>query len=139
VLTPCREAGPARRLAILGAGAELALVALMEHRLDELAEPYHKGAAAAYGQAARGLTAGGALLLAGAGRRRRSAAIAGGTLLLAGAVCERWSVFKAGFQSARQPAATVQPQRRRIAGGRSHGASRRAAEIAGANGGRAAN
>ena len=35
--------------------------------------------------------------------------------LLAGAVLERWAVFKAGFQSARDPQYTVAPQRERIA------------------------
>ena len=124
-LAPVEEAEPARRLALIGAAAELGLVALMEHRLDELAEPYHEGAAGAYGQLARGLTAGGAMVLAGPGRRRRAAAVAGSAMLLAGAVSERWSVFKAGFQSARDPKYTVGPQRRRIRGGRGHGASRR--------------
>jgi hypothetical protein len=49
-------------------------------------------------------------------------------MLLAGAVCERWSVFKAGVQSARDPKYTVSPQRRRVRGGRGHGASRGVAE-----------
>ncbi len=38
----------------------------------------------------------------------------GGVLVLAGAACERWSVFKAGFQSARDPKYTVMPQRERL-------------------------
>jgi formate-dependent nitrite reductase membrane component NrfD len=125
-LTPCEHAGPARRLALVGAAAELAIVPLMEHRLDDLAEPYHMGSAAAYAQLARGLTIAGSLLLAARAARSRPAAVAAGTLVLAGAVCERWSVFKAGFQSARDPKYTVGPQRRRIAGGRTRGASRRA-------------
>jgi len=49
-----------------------------------------------------------------AGRRSRLAAIAGGSLVLAGAVLERWSVFRAGFQSARDPKYTVIPQRERL-------------------------
>jgi formate-dependent nitrite reductase membrane component NrfD len=124
-LAPVEEAEPARRLALIGAAAELAMVALMEHNLDELAEVYHEGAAGAYGQLARGLTAGGAMVLAGPGRRWRAASVAGSAMLLAGAVCERWSVFKAGFQSAGDPKYTVQTQRRRIRGGRGHGATRR--------------
>jgi formate-dependent nitrite reductase membrane component NrfD len=127
-LAPVGQAGPARRLALIGATAELGLVALMEQHLDELAEPYHQGSAAAYGQAARALTAAGVVVTAGPARRRRSAAVAGATMLLAGAVCERWSVFKAGFQSARDPKYTVSPQRRRVRGGRGHGASRGVAE-----------
>jgi formate-dependent nitrite reductase membrane component NrfD len=123
-ISPLEEAGPARRLALMGTAAELGLVAWMEHRLDELAEPYHHGAAGAYGQLARALTVSGSLLLAAAGRRRRLAATGGSALLLAGAACERWSVFKAGFQSARDPKYTVGPQRRRVEGGRGQGASR---------------
>jgi hypothetical protein len=32
----------------------------------------------------------------------------------AGALAERWSIFKAGFASARDPKYTVAPQRRRV-------------------------
>jgi len=123
-LAPVEEAAPARRLALIGASAELALVAAMEHRLDELGEPYREGAAAAYRQAARALTIAGAAAMAGPARRRRPAAVAAAAMLLAGAVCERWSVFKAGFQSARDPKYTVAPQRRRVRDGRGQGASR---------------
>jgi hypothetical protein len=37
--------------------------------------------------------------------------MAGGALLLAGSVCKRWSVFKAGFQSAEDPTQTIETQR----------------------------
>jgi hypothetical protein len=56
--------------------------------------------------------------------------------VLAGALCERWSVFKAGFQSARDPQYTVGPQRRRVEGGTARGASRSAAVVAGSDGSR---
>ncbi len=123
-LAPVEEAGPARRLALIGAGAELALAAAMEKRLGELAEPYREGEAGTYRRAARGLTAAGGLLLAAGARRSRAAAVAGSAMLLAGSACERWSVFKAGFASARDPKYTVGPQRRRVQNGRGHGASR---------------
>jgi hypothetical protein len=42
----------------------------------------------------------------------------GGSLVLAGELALRWSVFKAGFQSAQDPRYTVIPQRERLAGGR---------------------
>ncbi len=42
---------------------------------------------------------------------------AGSALLLAGSVCTRWSVYRAGFQSARDPVATLGPQRARIVRG----------------------
>ena len=122
VLTPVADAAPARRLALLGAAAELATAPLMQRRLGELAEPYRtRGAAATFGHAARGLTAAGATLVAARGARSRVAAGAGGALLLAGAVCERWSVFRAGFESARDPVYTVAPQRRRIDQGHARG------------------
>ncbi len=124
-LTPVAHARPARRLAVAGCVAELAIVPLMEHRLGDLGEPYHEGAAGAYGRLARGLTVAGSLLLAARAERSRAAAVASGTMIVAGAVCERWSVFKAGFQSARDPKHTVGPQSRRILGGRTRGASRR--------------
>jgi hypothetical protein len=38
----------------------------------------------------------------------------GGALVLAGSICERWAIFKAGFQSADDPKYTVGPQRARI-------------------------
>jgi len=42
-----------------------------------------------------------------------AAAAAGGALVLAGELALRWSVFKAGFQSARDPRYTVIPQKQR--------------------------
>jgi hypothetical protein len=125
MIAPVRHAGPARRLTVVGSAAEIVACEAMEQRLGELGEPYGSGAAGAYSHAARGLTVAGSLLIAGAGRRRRAAAVAGGAMVLAGAVCERFAVFKAGFQSARDPRYTVEPQRLRVQGGAGHGASRR--------------
>jgi hypothetical protein len=125
-LTPPTHAAPARRLALLGAAGELVIVPLMRRRLGDLAAPYDQGAAGAYSQAARGLTAAGAALVVARGARSRAASCAGGALLMAGGVCERWSVFKAGFQSARDPSYTVAPQRGRIERGQTRGGSRRA-------------
>jgi hypothetical protein len=50
-----------------------------------------------------GLTAAGALTLASLGRGSRVAALAGGAATLAGAALERWAVFRAGVESARDP------------------------------------
>jgi formate-dependent nitrite reductase membrane component NrfD len=125
-LTPVAYARPARRLALVGCAAELIGVAAIEQRLGELAEPYHVEAAGVYGRVARALTVAGALTIGAYAARSRPAAVAGGAMVLAGALCERWSVFKAGFQSARDPRYTVGPQRKRVAGGRRRGASRHA-------------
>jgi hypothetical protein len=88
-------------------------MAAMERSLGELGEPYSEGAAGTLKRAALGLTAAGAAAIAGLGRRR-AGAVAGGALLLAGALCERWSIFRAGFQSAADPKYTVDPQRARL-------------------------
>jgi hypothetical protein len=122
-ITPPKHAAPARRLALGGAAAELAASLVMERRLGDLGEPYHEGAAGVLSRVARGLTVTGAAALAGAGSRR-AGAIAGGVLLTAGAVCKRWSVFRAGFQSAADPRFVVGPQRERIAQGETRGGAR---------------
>ncbi|MFL5934959.1 MAG: NrfD/PsrC family molybdoenzyme membrane anchor subunit [Gaiellaceae bacterium] len=113
IAVPPAQAGPARRLAVGGVLVENALFKLMEKRLGMIGEPYSKGEAGKYKQVALGCTLGGAALLAGLGRRSRLASAAGGALVLAGEVAARWSVFKAGFQSARDPKYTVEPQRER--------------------------
>jgi hypothetical protein len=113
LLTPAADAGPARRLAVTGAVVELAAGQVMERRLGELAEPYHQGAAGRYARLAKGCTAAGAAAMALAGRRR-PLAMAGAGLLLAGSAFERLAVYKAGFQSARDPKYVVKPQRARL-------------------------
>jgi Polysulphide reductase, NrfD len=114
LLTPAGDAGPARRLAVAGALLELGAGEAMERRLGELGEPYHQGPAGRLARAAKACTAAGAGLVGAAGRRRGLAA-AGAALLLAGSACERWAVYKAGFQSARDPKYVVGPQRARLA------------------------
>jgi hypothetical protein len=108
------QAGPARRLAVGGVLAENAVFKLMEKRLGMEGEPYSQGEAGRYKTIAMACTLGGAALLARAGRKSRLAAVAGSALVLAGELAVRWSVFKAGFQSARDPKYTVVPQRERL-------------------------
>jgi hypothetical protein len=88
----------------------------MVKRLGMLGEPYKQDEAGRYAKLAKACTLGGAGLLALAGRRSRLASITGGALVLGGEAALRWSVFKAGFQSARDPKYTVIPQRRRLEG-----------------------
>ncbi len=123
--TPPRHAGPARRLAVGGAAVELAATQVMEHRLGELGEPYRSGRAGRFGKLAKALLAGGAALVAARGGRSRGAAAAGGALLAAGALAARWSVFKAGSDSAADPKYVIAPQRRRIEEGAARGGARR--------------
>jgi formate-dependent nitrite reductase membrane component NrfD len=116
-LMPTEEAGPARRLAIGSVLAEAALMEQMERRLGLVGEVYRQGAAGKLARASRLLTASGAGLLSLAGRRSRAAAVTGSALVLAGELALRWSVFRAGFQSARDPKYTVVPQRERLTEG----------------------
>lgn len=114
ILTSVEDAGPARRLAVGGALAEITAVEVMKRRLgDLLAEPYEQDEAGRYDKLATAATGLGTVAMGLFGRKRRSAAMAGGALILAGAALERWSIFKAGFHSARDPRYTVIPQRER--------------------------
>jgi len=127
VLTPPEHAAPARRLALMGAAAELVAANVMEQKLGKLAEPYHEGPSGTLTRTAKVLTALGGMTIGGWADRRRSAAVIGGAALLAGAAIERFAVFRAGFASAKDPKFTVGPQRERVEQGRGLGASRRAA------------
>jgi formate-dependent nitrite reductase membrane component NrfD len=95
IVTPPEAAGPARRSTLAGVVAELGLMQTMETKLGFLGEVYKQGEAGRYGRLSKALTAGGAALVAGE-------------------LALRWSVFKAGFQSARDPKYTVLLQKERI-------------------------
>lgn len=107
---PAAQTAPARRLAMAGGAAELAAAATMRRRLGSVGRVYHEGTAGRFDTAATACTIAGTVLL-GLGGRRQAARWAGAALTLAGAVCTRWSVFKAGFQAARDPAHVVRQQR----------------------------
>jgi formate-dependent nitrite reductase membrane component NrfD len=115
MFTDVRSARPARRLALIGAAGELGLMEAMRRRLGFVGEVYDQGAAGSLARASKICTAAGSVLLARGGRRSRAAAAAGSALVLAGGMALRWSVFRAGFQSARDPRYTVIPQRERKA------------------------
>jgi formate-dependent nitrite reductase membrane component NrfD len=108
--TPVADARPARRLAVLGAALEVGAFRAMESRVGG---PYEDGRAGRLAKAAEVCSVTGAVVALVAGRRR-PAAVAAGALLCAGSLLTRFSVFRAGFESAADPAATVGPQRRRI-------------------------
>jgi formate-dependent nitrite reductase membrane component NrfD len=108
------ESGPARRLAVAGAVGELACMESMKRRLGFVGEVYEQGAAGRLGRASKLLVGAGAGMLALGGKRSRAAAVTGSALVLAGELAMRWSVFRAGFQSARDPRYTVVPQRERV-------------------------
>jgi len=116
--TALDAAEPARRLAVLGAGAELVAKRRLIKRLAtpgpvSLSEPYETGRAGVMLRVAEGLTAGG---LAGAllGRRSRALTALSGASLLAASALTRFGIFEAGMASARDPKYTIVPQRQRL-------------------------
>ncbi|HJP76266.1 MAG TPA: NrfD/PsrC family molybdoenzyme membrane anchor subunit [Pseudonocardiaceae bacterium] len=111
---PVTENGPARNLALLGVGTELAAFARMRARLGMIDEAYDTGKARDYRKAAEALSVLGALG-AIAGRRHRIVAALSGAALLAASAATRWGVFHAGMISAKDPKYTITPQRERLA------------------------
>lgn len=122
--SPVTCAGPARRLAVASAVAELAIEQVMERRLGDLGRPYREGTPHRLTQVSRGAVLAGAGLLATLGARSRPAAVAGGVLACAGALATRWSIYRAGFASVADPSYVVGPQRARVQSGERPGAAR---------------
>jgi formate-dependent nitrite reductase membrane component NrfD len=118
IATPLRNAGPARRAALAGVVAQVGLMQAMEKRLGFVGEVYKQGEAGRLGRLAKACALVGGTIVAARGKRSRLAAAAGGGLILAGELALRFAVFKAGFQSARDPRYTVIPQKERRKGGR---------------------
>jgi len=114
VTTPLGQTGPARRLAVVGAAAELAGSHVLEHGLGLASEAYREEQQPKrLMRAARYLTAAGAV---GAvlTRRSRIGSALSGAALLGGSLCTRFGVYEAGKASARDPRYTVVPQRERL-------------------------
>lgn len=112
---PTGQAGPARRMAVLGAALEMGSFQLMKRRMGLVAEPFEQGKPRRLLRAAELLTAGGAALSALSGRRGgRPLAAAAGAALLSGSAALRFGVFHAGVRSAEDPKYTVVPQRERL-------------------------
>ncbi|GEK01797.1 polysulfide reductase NrfD [Streptomyces sp. ATE26] len=113
---PAGQAGPARRMAALGAALELGAFRLMKQRMGLAAEPYEQGRPQRLLRAAEALTAGGAALALLSGRvRDRRLGLVAGAALLTGSAALRFGVFQAGVASAEDPKYTVVPQRERLA------------------------
>jgi formate-dependent nitrite reductase membrane component NrfD len=117
LLAPVGEAGPARRLAVMGAGLEVVASRLLERRLGFQAEAYTTGTTHRLRRGAEYFTVGGALGAVVSGRSRL-AAVLSGLALLAGSVLQRFGVFQAGVESTRDPKYVVVPQRERLQAGR---------------------
>src|SRR4051812_39076042 len=112
-LTPLSESEPARKMAIIGAGIELAAIRGVEGSDSIVAEPFHEGRPGKFMRAAKACTSTG-LGLAVLGGRTRVGAVASGTLLAAGSLLTRFGVFEPGVASTKDPK-YVAPQRERTA------------------------
>ncbi|AIJ23491.1 NrfD/PsrC family molybdoenzyme membrane anchor subunit [Amycolatopsis methanolica] len=110
VWAPVAEAGPARRLAVLGAAAELVASKVVDQRLGLISQAYTTDKAHRLRKWSEYLTLGGA---AGAlaGRRSRAVQVVSGLALLAGSALQRFGVFEAGVESTKDPRYVVVPQR----------------------------
>ncbi len=127
-MAPVAEAGPARRLAVAGAIAELAIEHRMEQSMGLSAEALHHGKPGRLIRASKILTAVGATGALLFGGRSRVAAAVSGLALMAGSACTRFGVFEAGIESAHDPKYTVIPQRERLNRRRAAEAATRDAE-----------
>jgi formate-dependent nitrite reductase membrane component NrfD len=110
--TPPDQAGPARRLAIIGAGVEITAAELLLKRLGMVAEPYQQGRPGVFMKTARNLTIAG-VAAAVLGRRSRPLSVLAGASFQAASLLTRFGVFQAGLASAKDPKYTVVPQRER--------------------------
>jgi hypothetical protein len=114
IAAPAEQAGPARRLAMIGGALELYATRRVEKSKGLLSEPYQQGRAGRLLRTARVLTVAG---IAGAvlGRRSRAVSALSGLSLLTAAVATRFGIFDGGVASAKDPRYTVLPQRERLA------------------------
>jgi formate-dependent nitrite reductase membrane component NrfD len=109
VATTPNAAGPARRMGVLGAAAELAATSVMERRLGTLAEPYRIGRAGILLKAAKALTVAGAGLSL-LSKRSLVASVLAGTAYLAAGVCTRFGIYFGGVESTKDPRYVVHAQ-----------------------------
>jgi hypothetical protein len=113
IAAPCAQAGPARRMAVIGAALELYGAHRVETTKGILSEPYREGRPGRLLRTGRALTFAG---VAGAvlGRRSRTVSALSGLSLLAASVLTRFGIFDGGVASAKDPKYTVVPQRERL-------------------------
>jgi hypothetical protein len=108
---PLSQQDLSRRVALLGAAAELAASHHMERRMGMVAEQYKKGKGGFLMRAGQVLGVAGAVgSFAGSARATRW----GGVALMLSSALTRFGIFSAGMASARDPRYTVEPQRERL-------------------------
>lgn len=114
-LAPIAQGQPARRMAIGGAAAEIALSVAVERSGSLSAETLHKGRAGALLRLSKAFTVGGAVGLALGGRSSRVVSTLSGLAVAGGSALLRFGLFEAGRASTRDPKYVVVPQRERLA------------------------
>ena len=114
LLGPADQIGSARRSMLLGGLGVVGTMKAMEAKLgDLLAEPYKKGKSGAMQRAATGLQLG-ALAIGFFGRKNRFLGRVAAALTIASGVLERFTIFEAGKESARDPKYVVESQRAKL-------------------------
>ncbi|MEX3505440.1 NrfD/PsrC family molybdoenzyme membrane anchor subunit [Corynebacterium sp. LK2510] len=106
--------GPARKLAVAGAIADVISLRAVKNNIGEvMRETLETGKAGHLLHAAELCTIGGGVVAAVAGRNRVAAAAAG-VALMAGSCLTRFGILQAGHQSTSDPKYVVEPQRERL-------------------------
>lgn len=113
LLAPVDESGPARRLAVVGAGMQVVGSRVLEQRLGLVGEVFTTGKAHRLRKTAEVLNIAGAVGTVVFGRSRPVVALSG-LALLAGSALQRFGTFEAGVASTRDPKYVVVPQRERL-------------------------
>jgi formate-dependent nitrite reductase membrane component NrfD len=111
LFAPSGNAGTVRRLAMISGPAVLGALQMLHEELGPRQKhAYETGEAALFSQAAKVLNVSGTIA-AVASRYYGPLSKIAGALLLAGGLAERFSVFRAGCNSARDPSYTIYAQR----------------------------
>ncbi|MFF3562375.1 NrfD/PsrC family molybdoenzyme membrane anchor subunit [Streptomyces sp. NPDC002574] len=114
ICAPVSEAGPARRLALVGAAIEIAAAQRIDRKPQFETSAFTHGSAHTMRKASEYLTLAGAAAALTYARRSRVVAALGGLALLAGSAFQRFGTFEAGVASTKDPAYVVKPQRERL-------------------------
>ena len=106
-----RDSGSARRLALVGGTAMVALLQGLHNEIGPAqSEAYSKGEAGALARYARVLNVSG-IVCAALGKNSNPISKIAGALLLAGALTERFAVYRAGCASAKDPKFVLEAQK----------------------------
>nr|WP_282439998.1 NrfD/PsrC family molybdoenzyme membrane anchor subunit [Corynebacterium simulans] len=117
VFTPVESAGPARALGMAAAASDLVMTKVMEENMEpETVAPLHNGTPGKLMKASEYLIAAGGIGTAlAAATKSRTLSVLSGLSLMAGSACTRFGVLNAGIEAVKDPATTIEPQKRRAA------------------------